>query len=220
MIKYLFGVALLVGWVVLAVINPLRPAESDQQMRPSLIQATQPADVAPRLRQVAGELYFPMTPYWGSQELILSVAFEELDPVEHTASGVVKWHTIDKASPSPQADEQQVEAAVTHVFFGADASDGDPASFVVVAQVLAAEGNTTAARGDYAYFWLRDGGEAQADAWGIFPYSIEPRVDFFPYDRSPASFGYFDAGAVRVIDPQLPLVAKSGDIVVEESRLD
>ena len=217
MIKYLFGVALLVGWVVLAVINPLRPAESDQQVRPNLDQATQPADAAPRLRQVAGELHFPGTPYWGSQELILSVVLEELDPVEHTASGVVKWHTIDRVLSSPQDDEQQVEAAVTHVFFGADAPNADSASFVVVAQVLAAEGNTTAARGDYAYFWLRDGGEAQADAWGIFPYSIEPRVDFFPYDRSPASFGYFDAGAVRVIDPQFPLVAEFGDIVVEES---
>jgi hypothetical protein len=98
--------------------------------------------------------------------------------------------------------------------------NGDPASAVVVAQVLAAEGAATAQRGDYAYFWLRDGGPDRADQWGIFPYSVEPRSDFFPYDQSPASFGYFDAGAVRVIDPQFPLVAKFGDFVVKESPVD
>lgn len=217
MIKYLLIAALLVAWVLLFVIRPMPLAQSNQQVRDAMGEASQPAVVSSRLRQVAGELYFPRVPYWDGQELVLSVAFKELDPIEHTASGFVKWHTIDRTTPSPQGNEHRVEATVTHVFFGTDAPGGDPASVVVVAQILAAEGNATAARGDYAYFWLRDGGEAHADGWGIFPYSIEPRADFFPYDQSPASFGYFDAGAMRVIDPQFPLVAEFGDIVVEES---
>ncbi len=217
MIKYLLIATLLVGWVVLFIIKPIPLAQTNQQMRDAMGSVSQPADATSRLRQVAGELYFPRVPYWDGQELVLSVALKELDPVEHTASGIVKWHAIDKASPSPQGNEQKVEATVTHVFFGADAPGGDSTSAVVVAQVLAAEGNATAARGDYIYFWLRDGGEAHADAWGIFPYSIEPRVDFFPYDRSPASFGYFDANAAQVIDPWFPLSAEFGDIAIQES---
>lgn len=144
------------------------------------------------------------------------MVLEELDPVEHTASGVVKWHTSDEA-PSLQADAQQVEAAVTHVFFGADAPDGDPASLVVVAQILAVKGNTTAARGDYAYFWLRDGEGDQPAQWGIYPYSVEPRVDFFPYDRSPAALGYFDVTAMQITDPWFPVTAVAGDLVLENT---
>ena len=217
MIKYLLIAAVLVGWVVLFVFKPMPFAQTNQQMRDAMGAVSQPADAATRLRQVAGELYFPRVPYWDGQELVLSVALKELDPIEHTASGIVKWHTIDKTSPSPQGNAQKVEATVTHVFFGADAPGGDSTSAVVVAQILAAEGNATAARGDYVYFWLRDGGEGHADGWGIFPYSIEPRVDFFPYDRSPASFGYFDANAAQVIDPWFPLLAEFGDIAIEES---
>ncbi|MFO7632017.1 MAG: hypothetical protein R6W76_05715, partial [Caldilinea sp.] len=109
MIRYLFGAAVLVGWVLLLVINPLPLVQSAQQVRAG--DAAQPTDSARRLRQVAGELYFTRVPYWDSQELVLSVAFDELDAVEHTASGIVKWHTIDRISTSPQVDEQRVEAA-------------------------------------------------------------------------------------------------------------
>jgi hypothetical protein len=87
---------------------------------------------------------------------------------------------------------------------------------VIVAQILAASDGAACTRGDYAYFWLRDGGPDRADQWGIYPYSVEPRIEFFPYDQSPAALGYFDVQAMQTTDPWFPVTAVAGDAVLGE----
>jgi hypothetical protein len=178
--------------------------------------ATNDAAQAPSLRHVDGELYFSKIPCWGGSALTLSLNIDEVDPFAHTASGAIAWNSGDGTSPAAQVEDQRVEAAVTHIFFGADEPAGDPAGMVIVAQVLTADGGAAGKRGDFAYIWLRDGGPDRADQWGIFPYSVEPRVEFFPYDRSPAALGYFDVQAMQLTDPWFPLVAAAGDVVLEE----
>jgi len=174
--------------------------------------ATQTVIEAPILRYLQGELDFASTPYWDGQKITMALNIAEADPVEHTAVGSVTWTGVGERAK--KAATQHVEATVTHLFFGADVPYGDPASVVVVAQVLEAQGDTAAQRGDYVYFWLRSGDEQRPTQWGIFPYSVEPRIDFFPYDQSPALLGYFDVGAMQIMDPWAPIAAASGKLVI------
>ena len=204
MYRYLVVTAFAVAWIVLAVFNPA--------LLPKAAPETQPAVAETQPRWLDGELQFAGTPYWSGLPMTLALDITEVDPVEHTAAGTVMWTSVNRQGHEPAA--QRVEAAVTHIFFGADVAYGDPASAVVVAQVLSAEGATTAQRGDYAYFWLRGGDEQRPAQWGIFPYSVEPRSDFFPYDRSPAKLGYFDVSAMQITDPWAPVAAESGEIVL------
>lgn len=209
MYRYLALAALMTGWIVLAVFNP--------GLLPKAAPETQPAVVETQPRRLAGDLHFAGTPYWSGLPMALVLDIAEVDPIEHTAAGTVVWTNSDDLAGAPAA--QRVEAAVTHVFFGADVPYGDPASAVVVAQVLTAEGNTTAQRGDYAYFWLRGGDATRPAQWGLFPYSVEPRIDFFPYDQSPAKLGYFDAGAMQITDPWAPVAAQAGNVVLEKNTV-
>lgn len=177
--------------------------------------AVQTAVDTPVLRHLEGELDFAGTPYWDGQPIRMALNIVEVDPVAHTAVGSVVWTGTRAAAD--EAAMPRVAATVTHLFFGADVPYGDPASAVVVAQILESQGDTTAQRGDYIYFWLRSGDERRPAQWGIFPYSVEPRIDFFPYDRSPAMLGYFDVGAMQITDPWAPVAATAGELVMGAS---
>ncbi len=207
MLRYLIIImALMTAWLLL-IANNYAWENSPEGTAQAVMEA-------PHLRHLQGELGFAGSPFAAGQAVTMALDIMQVDPVEHTAVGSVTW-TGDgetEASAAPR-----IEATVTHVFFGADEPNGDPASAVVVAQVLDAHGSVTAQRGDYVYFWLRSGDATHPAQWGIFPYSVEPRVDFFPYDRSPAPLGYFDVGALQIIDPQFPLLAEFGECTIDDS---
>ena len=208
MIRYLLIIiTLMTAWLLLVVNNY---ASID-----SPVGAVQTATGAPILRQLEGALEFAGTPYWEGRPISMALTIAEVDPVAHTAVGSVVWTSTRAAAD--EAAMPRVAATVTHLFFGADVPYGDPASAVVVAQILESQGDTTAQRGDYIYFWLRSGDERRPVQWGIFPYSVEPRIDFFPYDRSPAMLGYFDVGAMQITDPWAPVAATAGELVMGAS---
>lgn len=201
--------------LILTACEPAALAIADWETGWTAEQSADAAGASHMRRHVYGALHFAETPGWNGEALNLSMDFIEADPSEHTATGALRWDTaaVDPAFVDPAW--QKVDAVVTHVYFGADAVDGEPGCLVIIAQVVSAQGKPTVQRGDYAYFWLRDGGPNDPDQWGIFPYAVEPRQEFFPYDRSPALHGYFTAQAMQHDTPWLPLTAATGNIVVE-----
>jgi len=53
----------------------------------------------------------------------------------------------------------------------------------------------------------------------VYSDSVEPRSDFFPYDRSSAKLGYFDVGAMQITDPWSPAMAEAGELKLGASAL-
>jgi hypothetical protein len=213
-------IAIAFGCLVLAACSPFAILESDHNFDLAPRKHATARSTVPYLREVSGTLHFARIPCWDDVVLDLTVDIVELNPADHTATGTISWSTTrpDVALPADDLSGtagQQVAAKVTHIFFGADEPNGDPNGMVIVAQIESADGNSLAQRGEYAYIWLHDG-QNDADEWGIYPYAVEPRLQFFPHDLSPALLGYFDVGAMQITDPWFPGRAESGAILVEE----
>lgn len=163
-------------------------------------------------RRVKGEIYLPGEPSWGGVAINTAFDFTEVDPETHEADGYVNWHVLLPDDDPDTPSWKGVEAAARYVFFGADVEDGDPAAAVVIAQILSKDGFGQGVPGEYSYFWLRDGGEAGQDQFGMRYYSLDPWYEFYPEDEPPVEAGYFSVAEMQLDDAALPLDVELGDI--------
>ncbi len=197
--------ALLVILVLpLSACQPLLPAE----------EAAPDAD----LRRVQGEIFLPSVPEWGGVTISMDFDFSEVDPDSHKASGYINWHNVMPGQDEGMPTWKGVESEARYVFFGEDAGDTVDA-VVVIAQITAKDGWGQGEPGEYAYFWMRDGGDTGPDQWGMRYFSFDPFYEFYPEDSPPVEAGYFTLEDVRAEDPVLPLDVELGEIEIVRPAL-
>lgn len=154
-------------------------------------------------RTVAGEFGFPSPETWGV-DLWIAQDFDvrEVNPTDHSAAGTINWGVYDVAL----RQWKRVQADARYIFF-----DESGQNAVVMAVITGKTGEGEGEPGEYASFWVNDGG-AQ-DRFGIHYYSdYYPEVgfkEFFPADQLPP-LEYAEPGEVIAVE--------SGDVTIGQSR--
>jgi hypothetical protein len=152
--------------------------------------------------KVTGGFTFQSPPVWGIDlDLWFTVNIHELDPVTHEARGHCNWKIYHE-----EMGWRELKARIVSVDFGE--YEGAPAA-AFVAEITSKSGWGQGAPGEYAYFWVRDGGTPgrKGDQFGINYYSLDPFLEFWPDDDPPAG-AYFD--------PFLPIDVEAGNLVIHK----
>ncbi len=150
-------------------------------------------------RTVIGEFGFPSPKEWGV-DLWITQDFDvrELNPESHAAEGTINWGVYDVL----QRQWKLVKADAKYVFF-----DESGQSAIVMAAITAKIGEGEGEPGEYASFWVHDGG-AQ-DRFGIQYFSdFHPEVgfkEFFPADQLPP---------LEYAEPAELIAVETGDVTV------
>lgn len=171
------------------------------------------ATVGEDLRRVSGEAYLPAVQEWGGVTISMDFDVVEVDPETHEASGYINWHNVMPDPEEGMPTWKGVETEARYIFFGEDVGDTVDA-VVVITQITAKEGWGQGEPGEYAYFWLRDGGDTAPDQWGNRSFSFDPFLEFFPEDSPPVEEGYFTLEDLHTEDPVLPINVELGDIEI------
>ena len=165
-------------------------------------------------RGIQGELHIPGVEPWGGVTVSMDVDVQETDAAAHTASGHVNWRNYQPDPPEGDTHWRAVDADARYVFFGADEENGDPNAAVVIAQLKRQDGWGQGEPGEYAYFWLRDGGSEGADQWGMRYFSLDPWYEFYPAAAPPVADGYFTVEEMQADDAVLPLDVEVGGVTI------
>lgn len=137
-------------------------------------------------RGITGKVSFPAPPEWGNElDLWIDFDLQEVNTSNHQAAGEIKWRIWNK-----EAGWRELNSQPSCVLFGEDVGQ-DPDTAIVVACIKHKEGWGDGLPGEYAYWWLRDGGDDNLMA--ILNYSDDPWYEFFPKGRPPAC-EFFEPG--------------------------
>jgi hypothetical protein len=132
-------------------------------------------------RKITGDFYFPSPPAWGVDlDIWLTLSIHEVDPSTGEARGNCNWRIYHE-----EWGWRELEAQLVSVAFGEH--DGAPAA-AFVAEITAVSGWGQGVPGEYAYFWVRDGGTParKGDQFAINYYSLDPFYEFYPAGTPPA----------------------------------
>lgn len=166
------------------------------------------------LRQARGEIYLPAIPEWGGVSISMDLSVTEVDPETHAARGHVNWCNIVPNAEPGAPTWKCVKSEARYIFFGEDIARGEMDAVAVISQIGSKEGWGEGEAGQYAYFWLRDGGEANPDQWGMRYYSLDPFQEFYPQASPPIEGGYFTIAEMQADDPVLPVDVELGDLAL------
>ena len=149
-------------------------------------------------RKITGDFYFEAPPEWGIDlDLWITLNVHELDPITGEAKGNCSWKMYHE-----EMGWRELEADLVSVAFGEH--EGAPAA-AFVSKITSASGWGQGVPGEYAYFWVRDGGTParRGDQFGINYYSLDPFYEFFPAG-DPPDIAYFTPFlAIDILDGNL-----------------
>jgi hypothetical protein len=156
------------------------------------------------LRRVQGDIGFHSPPQWGADPPVLlwmHYDVTEINSRTHRAVGRVSWILFKEEF----GGWRYVDSRPVCVVFGEH--EGKPAA-AIVTRLTERVGWGPGEPGDYAYYWVRDGGTpaSEGDAWGSQVYSTDPFVEFHPPDDPPPC-EYFTPG--------LPIDSEAGDLNIQ-----
>ena len=137
---------------------------------------TTAAAASPSAR-VTGGIQFS-APDWGNLTIWQQYSVRQVAPDTHAAKGIVNWKIHSPTDGWRLIDARATCLAVT------DQPDGSKTA-VVVSQLVRVRGWGQGAPGEYARFWVRDGGTpgAAGDQWTSQSYQLEPEwIEFWPAD--------------------------------------
>lgn len=144
-------------------------------------------------RGVNGHYYFAAPPEWGANlDVLVDIDVREVNARTHKASGALRWAVLEVAS----GEWAEVAASAHCVLFGEDV-DEDADTLIIVSRIKQSSGWSLAEPGQYAYWWLKDGGIG-ADKMAIRYYSFDPFQEFFPAGNPPPC-DYFTGLEIDII---------------------
>jgi hypothetical protein len=153
-------------------------------------------------RRVKGDVAFHSPPEWYvDPPLKLWMHF---DVLKVGRKGDRAWGQVSWMIHSETDGWRYFDSRPTCVVFGEH--DGKPAA-AIVTQITERIGWGWGEPGEYAYFWVRDGGApaSEGDQWGMSYYSFDPFIEFYPEDEPPPC-EYFT--------PDLLIDMEGGDLTV------
>ena len=117
-------------------------------------------------------------PGWGDLTIWQQYNVQQVNAVTHAARGIVNWKIYSPNDGWRSIDARAICLAVTNQ------PDGSQTA-IVVARLISVKGWGGGARGEYARFWLRDGGApgSAGDQWMMQSYQWDPEwIEFWPAD--------------------------------------
>lgn len=180
----------------------------------SACQPIQPATSAP-LRAVKGDIY-AMVPEWGNIAISLHVDVRQINPATHAASGSVNW-SIYSFTPQEGGNWRVLASQAKYAIFGAEIPGADPDTVVLITQLTAHSGWGQGVPGEYAYFWLKDSGQAdgKGDQWGDVVYKLDPWTEYFPENDPPSLTNYITVEQMQQSSAGvLPLTIEMGNVQI------
>lgn len=172
-----------------------------------------PAEIAAKQYAVKGDFHF-MAPAWGNLAISFHIDVHEINPQTHEASGPVNWTIY---SPTPQeggSGWRTLESQAKYAIFGAEIPGADPDTVVLITQITAQNGWGQGKPGEYAYFWLKDGGKSTGDQWGNVSYKLAPWTEYFPANDPPLVANYITVEQLKKSSSNLPLNVELGDVQI------
>jgi len=172
-----------------------------------------PAESAAKMYAVNGDIHF-MVPAWGNLAISFHADVQEINPTTHEAQGAVNWVIY---SPTPQdggSGWRVLESQAKYAIFGAEIPGADPDTVVLITQITAHNGWGQGKPGEYAYFWLKDGGKTAADQWGDVSYKLDPWTEYFPANEPPSVANYITVEQLKKNSPVMPITVELGDVQI------
>lgn len=146
-----------------------------------ILAAALSAVTAASSRGVHGHFFFDSPPEWGGEyDVLINLDVREMNARTHRAVGPVTWAVLNVEN----GEWGEVTANAHCVLFGEDVGK-DPDTLIIVSRISQSTGWSVAEPGQYAYWWLKDGGIGN-DTLAIRYYSFEPFQEFFPAGKPPA----------------------------------
>jgi len=140
--------------------------------------ATGTASAAGGTGKVTGGIQF-FAPQWGNLTIWQQYSVHQTDPDTHAATGHVNWKIY-----SPIEGWRSIDALATCLAI-TEELDGSKTA-VVVSRIVSKRGWGAGDPGEYARFWVRDGGTpgSAGDQWSNQSYDPfpEPWYEFWPAD--------------------------------------
>ena len=161
-----------------------------------------------RRRGITGSVGF-YVPEWGPPQargvrIWMHYNVREIGRKRRRASGQVSWMIYNEL-----LGWRYVDSSPVCVVFGKH--EGKPAA-VFVSRIVNKIGWGPGEPGEYAYYWVRDGGTpgSEGDQWGATNYQYEPFIEFWPADDPPPC-KYFTPD-----HPPQPISVQGGDLVISD----
>lgn len=155
-------------------------------------------------RRITGDIGFTAPPEWGI-DLLLWIHFSvyEINPVTHRGWGQCSWMIWNE-----ELGWRYLDSRLSCVMFGEH--EGKPAA-AFVSQIVRRMGWGEGEPGEYAYFWVRDGGTpgSEGDQFGINYYSLDPFIEFWPEDEPPPC---------EYLTPDERIDVEGGDLAIHRFR--
>lgn len=131
-------------------------------------------------RGISGSVAFDAPPEWGQEfDLWIDFDLQEVNASNHRATGEISWRIWSEAYGL-----RELKTHPSCVLFGEDVGE-DPDTAIVVTRIQQLEGWGDGLPGEYAYWWLRDGGDSENDQMAMLDYSADPWYEFFPKGKPP-----------------------------------
>ena len=140
-------------------------------------------------RTITGNVEFPISAWEPGLRIWFHFDVQEVRPADHQATGYVSWTIY-----SPSLGWRYVSGTPTCAAF--DKDRGDQSTAVIVVELRSKRGWGAGQPGEFARFWVRDGGQPghQGDQWGLQSYDEANFIEFWPATEEPncTSKFYFD----------------------------
>jgi len=127
-------------------------------------------------------------------DIFMDFDVREVNPDTHKAKGSCSWTIWHE-----ELGWRQLDAHPTCVVF-----DEDTQTAVFVSRIVHKTGFGDGEKGEYAYFWVRDGDPDDPDQWSSKIYQADPFYEFWPKGKPPAC-EYFDPADIGrpILDVEL-----------------
>ena len=150
--------------------------------------------------KVTGHVEFPLFEWAPGLRIWFYFDVREVSPRNHEAAGAVNWAIYNPA-------ETPVWRYVSSTPVCAAFKDS---SAVMVVKLREVRGWGAGEPGQFARFWVRDGGKAgpHTDQWGLQSYNEAEFIEFWPADQPPDCTSKFD------FDWPTPVDIERGDLAI------
>ncbi len=158
-----------------------------------------PPTYAHTQHKITGRVEFPISEWEHGLRIWFYFDVREVNPVDHQAAGAVNW-----AIYSPTQGWRYVSGVPNCAVFRKDSTA------VMVVKLREVRGWGAGAPGEFARFWVRDGGKAgpHGDQWGLQSYNEAEFIEFWPPDKAPNCTSKF------VFDWPTPVDVEHGDLTI------
>lgn len=136
---------------------------------------------ATAFRRVEGDVAYRSPPEWYIDPPLKIWMHYDVQQIgrSHHVSGQVSWMMYSETDGWRYLDSRPTCMVIGE-------HEGKP-SAVIVTQIVERIGWGWGEPGEYAYFWVRDGGTpgSEGDQWGMAYYSFDPFTEFYPANDPP-----------------------------------